>query len=751
MLHARDPRRGQCVIACSLAAYRKGVRLGMSLTEAVSLHPHVTDPHVTDPHVTDPHVTTPRPQAMQRASEQLDPGSMPSDPEAAYLAPHDAQADSTALEQLAQWSEQFSPIVGLEGDGSFGGLSSMGGGADCLYLDTTHLAEHFGGEQCLARLVAQSFDQRGYHVRVALASTIGAAWALAHFATRQAQPVDALYANDPQHPQQQDHPPTHGSSFLVVPACHTFAALQALPVRALRLPNETASLLEQLGIVQIRQLARLPRPSLLSRFGAELVRRWDQALGDAEEVLITYRASPVFHADWTLEYPTHHRKALLSIVEELVRRVAQALAQRGEGVIELICRLHCGPSDAPREDRQKERDAPKTQAAEPGRPLVLRIGLFQPTASAGHLTQLVHMQLDQVLLPGPVEHVAVDASLTAPLERRQGELFSDSPRTASRQLAQLVDRLSSRLGRDAVVRPSLQADAQPERAYHYLPLAGSYRAKLRQRRRQVDRRQPLARPLHLRSPPLPLEVVAVAPDGPPIRLHLPQCRYDVSRHWGPERIETGWWRGAVCGGITIEWKPRVVIGSGSFVNSVMDIGICTGCLANSPRRRQDPPGGRALHPTTTAARSETARSSFFPHSLTAFAMIAHAHLEVPMCSYRELPLWQSAIKLAEVVYRDTRGFPRDEHLGLRAQIRHSALAIPLHVARHYTFRASTFLRGLKLARRSLLELECQVWLATRLQYWPTDRSAEIARRMVDVWRLLQAFFRSLQSGQVEEL
>ena len=37
VLHARDPRRGECVAVCSTAALRQGVRAGMPLAEAMSL------------------------------------------------------------------------------------------------------------------------------------------------------------------------------------------------------------------------------------------------------------------------------------------------------------------------------------------------------------------------------------------------------------------------------------------------------------------------------------------------------------------------------------------------------------------------------------------------------------------------------------------------------------------------------------------------------------------------------------------
>jgi protein ImuB len=40
-----------------------------------------------------------------------------------------------------------------------------------------------------------------------------------------------------------------------------------------------------------------------------------------------------------------------------------------------------------------------------------------------------------------------------------------------------------------------------------------------------------------------LQVTAVMPLGPPARFRLRGEDYRITRTWGPERIETSWWRG----------------------------------------------------------------------------------------------------------------------------------------------------------------------------------------------------------------
>jgi protein ImuB len=39
-----------------------------------------------------------------------------------------------------------------------------------------------------------------------------------------------------------------------------------------------------------------------------------------------------------------------------------------------------------------------------------------------------------------------------------------------------------------------------------------------------------------------IEVWATVPDGPPARFSWDKTDYRVADAWGPERIETGWWR-----------------------------------------------------------------------------------------------------------------------------------------------------------------------------------------------------------------
>jgi protein ImuB len=500
---------------------------------------------------------------------------------------HDIQADRTALEKLAVWCEQFSPMVGLHEmldppDRSADVLEVDP--CDSLLLDITGTSALFGGEAKLARAAVHKLHCRGYAVQLAVADTPSAAWAVARYGPFVNIPL--VKVGDESDDESGDEHGVedgdeHGvafpqSVFLVPP--RDDLALDALPIEALRLAEPTCELLRCLGLVRVGAVRRLPRASLPARFGPLLLERLDRLTGHVREMIVPHRPPPPAEARCLLEHPAAQLATVEQAIDRLLETVACELTRRGQGAVQLECRLDGS-----------------------GEPAVLRLALYRPTADRAHLAELIAMQLERRKLPGEVEGICVQVTAVAALVPRQGELFAESPRQHARELAMLVDRLGSYLGPECVVRPRLQAAAQPERAFRYVPAAGDkarekeWGSKSRNRRRGKGRTRPkfsvfsfqfsagegvgeaavqrttddgqrtkstasqnepasvegspravasaLSRPLQLCSPPLLLEVVCVAPDGPPAVLRLGGRRRKVIRHWGPERIETAWWRG----------------------------------------------------------------------------------------------------------------------------------------------------------------------------------------------------------------
>jgi protein ImuB len=458
-----------------------GIRPGMPLAEALAL---------ASP------AEAPRPSAKPKSSRSS-PSGRP-----LHLEIHDPHCDRVALEELARDCRRFSPVVGLE----------QAERADSLLLDVTGLDPLFGGELSLARQIVKALRQQGLAARVALADTLGAAWALAHYGpwTEAGEPLDtaAILAAMRQ-------------PILVPPGQRWHAPLS---VAALRLPYETCSLLAELGVHRIEQLIALPRATLLARFGPLVLQRLDQADGTAAEAIVTCAAPDILEFACPFEHPTDRRETIEQALSQLIARACQALGQQRRGILRLQCRF------------EHERAA--------AQPLI--VGLYRPSACPRHVEELARLKLESHRFRQPVSAVHLKVLVSDRLGFHQQELFDrQQSRAAPRELASLVDRLSNRLGAQAVVRPWLLSDAQPEFACHDQPLASltrSHRGKKSATRPHKEPPPLGARPLSLEPSPVRLDVVSVVPEGPPLQFRRHNRNQRIVRAWGPERIETGWWR-----------------------------------------------------------------------------------------------------------------------------------------------------------------------------------------------------------------
>jgi len=113
-------------------------------------------------------------------------------------------------------------------------------------------------------------------------------------------------------------------------------------------------------------------------------------------------------------------------------------------------------------------------------------------------------------------------------------------------------------------------------------------------------------------------------------------------------------------------------------------------------------------------------------------------------SYRDLIVWQKAMDLVELVYRQSRDFPREELYGLTNQLRRAAVSIPSNIAEGRARQTTKdFLHFLSITQGSLAEVETQVVIAQRLCYADTESTEKILRLTGEVGRLLHGLRNSL--------
>ncbi|QDU61887.1 impB/mucB/samB family protein [Planctomycetes bacterium Pan216] len=456
------------MVRCSLAASQLGVALEMPAAEASAL-------------------------AKQHHQYRL------------QIETHDPAADREMLERLARWCGLFSPAI----------LPEEGEEPEALLMDVTGCELLFHGERKLADRLLARFRRRRLTARVAIAETMGCAWAVAHFglpdrsrASEGSWSLRSVRAGD-----------SVPADAIVIPEGRGASALRPLPVEALRIPGEFLEVLGELGLTRIEQLEPLTFASLAERFGDPLVRRLGQAWGLVSEPLLPPEPAPPVHADWSFEEPVDSSQILQAVIEKLIEGIVALLQPRGEGILRLECHLH---------ESSSQRDQ-------------WSIELVSPSLSLRHLTELLRLRLERSPLAQPVMSIRLLASKTAPLSVRQQSLFHEEEGGHDPYaLGPLINRLRGRLGDRAVLRPRRQADAQPERACRFDPVKQIGKG----RQGEFKPWSPGPRPLRLRSRPVPVEMISLVPEGPPVRFCWDGQEHFIRSVWGPERIETGWWRGS---------------------------------------------------------------------------------------------------------------------------------------------------------------------------------------------------------------
>jgi|ERR1700733_5456614 four helix bundle protein len=103
--------------------------------------------------------------------------------------------------------------------------------------------------------------------------------------------------------------------------------------------------------------------------------------------------------------------------------------------------------------------------------------------------------------------------------------------------------------------------------------------------------------------------------------------------------------------------------------------------------------------------------------------------------------------LAFEVYQSTRGFPREEIYGLTSQMRGAAVSVPSNIAEGKgRFSNKELVHFLFNARGSLLELETQVILSTRLGYLSPERSENLKSMIADAAKMLNGLVNSFKAA-----
>lgn len=373
------------------------------------------------------------------------------------------------LEGLARWAVRYAPLCAFDHDG--------------ILLDISGCAHLWGGEDLYLKHISGRLRDAGYSLRAGIASTIGLAWALAHY----------------------------GKGAEIADPFQELSALLPLPASALRLGDETIARLDKLGLNKIERFIQMPRSMLRRRFGEFLLKRISQALGDEHEVFTPVTLPEEFEERLPCMEAIHTARAIEIAIEKLLEKLCIRLTAAGLGLRKAVLKAY-------RID---------------GKIVSSSIGTNRPSDDAKHLLKLFILNISTIAPGMGIELFSLTAEKTEKMQRRQEKIWTLQTTLDSQPLAELLDRVAGKVGQHTIHRYLPRADYWPERSiWDVKDLAqGS----------DIHFHHTLNRPILLLSPPERIEVTAPIPDYPSMLFIYRGVRHSIKKADGPERLERSWW------------------------------------------------------------------------------------------------------------------------------------------------------------------------------------------------------------------
>ncbi|MEO7802252.1 MAG: DNA polymerase Y family protein, partial [Ginsengibacter sp.] len=352
---------------------------------------------------------------------------------------------SKLLKRFAEWFIRYSPIVAIDCP-------------DGLLLDITGCTHLWGGEKEYLKDISKRLEKFGYFIGVAIADTIGTAWAIARF----------------------------GKSVSIVESTQQATALLQLPPASLRLETDVVERLDKLGLLQIKYFINMPRSALRRRFGKEILKRLDQALGYEDEFIQPVIPTEPYTERLPCLEPIVTSTGIVIALERVLNSLCNRLQQEEKG-------LRCAVFRCYRID---------------GKTQTIDIGTNRPSSNPKHLIKLFENKIETIEPALGIELFTLEAPKVEDLSPVQGKMWSDGGGLGSTKLAELLDRIEGKFGPGHIHRYLPDEHYWPERSYKK---ATSINDKP-ETPWKVDR----PRPIQLLAKPELIEVTAPVPDYPPM-------------------------------------------------------------------------------------------------------------------------------------------------------------------------------------------------------------------------------------------
>ncbi|HEX3008800.1 MAG TPA: DNA polymerase Y family protein [Bacteroidales bacterium] len=386
------------------------------------------------------------------------------------VIPADRVADEKQLRALAEWCIRFTPVVAIDPP-------------DGLILDISGCAHLWGGEISYLKTITDRLRRGGFDVRVAIADTIGAAWAIARY----------------------------GRGITIVEPGSQAEALFSLPPVALRLDAPVLQRMEKLGFRQIKQLLCIPASNLRRRFGEGLLNRLGQALGTVTEFLHPVQPTPIYQERLPCMEPISTATGIEIALRRLLEALCERLRNEGKG-------MRTGIFKGYRID---------------GETVQISIGTNKASRNVEHLFKLFELRIQEIEPALGIELFELEAMLVEEVSETQESSLWAMGNNDQTAISELLDNIGGKIGMKSIHRYLPQEHYWPERS---MKEVSSLEAQP-----ETEWRTDRPRPLHLLSRPESIEVMVMLPDYPPLHFRYRGNIIKIARADGPERIEQEWW------------------------------------------------------------------------------------------------------------------------------------------------------------------------------------------------------------------
>lgn len=374
------------------------------------------------------------------------------------------------LKGIAEWCIRYSPVAAID----------LPNG---LILDITGCTHLWAGEEKYLSDISKRLSGFGYHTRIAIADTVGAAWAIARF----------------------------GKDKNIIENGQQTTALLTLPPTALRIEAENVERLEKLGLRQVSSFITMPRSALRRRFGPHFLKRLDQATGYEEETIQLVKPIEPYQERLPCLEPIITATGIEIALKRLLEMMCLRLQHEGKGLRMAVFKGY-------RVDGKIEE---------------ISIGTHRPSANSMHLFKLFENKIATIEPALGIELFVLEAPKVERLSPMQEKLWDNTGGLDDIGFSELLDRISGKFGANCIHRYLPAEHYWPERSFK---TTTSITEEI-QKGWKAER----PRPLQLLPKPERIEVTAPVPDYPPMHFRYKGKLHKIIKADGPERIEAEWW------------------------------------------------------------------------------------------------------------------------------------------------------------------------------------------------------------------